>query len=326
MNKEILALEQNNTWKLVDLPAGKKPIGCKWVYKVKLKADGSLERCKARLVAKGFNQEYGIDYEETFIPVVKMSIVRCLIAVAASKNWPLFQLDVNNAFLHEDLKEEVYMKVPKGVSNPGNKVYESHINIDSVYVDDVILTGTNVAKLEDLKKHLHQEFSIKDLGTLNYFLGIEVGYTADGVILTQKNFTRELLQGCGFNIDKRAVTPLPMHLKLSATEGDVFPDAEKYRSLVGKLNFLTQTRPDLSYTVQTLNWASCLDSRRFISGFVLLLGGSPISWKSKKQGTISKSSAEAEYRAMAAATSEFTWIVNLLEVLGVTNLEVSGMV
>lgn len=114
MNKEIDALRQNETWELVDLPKGKKAIGCKWVFKVKLKANGELVRCKARLVAKGYNQKYGVDYEETFSPVVKMNTVRRLLVIAASKKWPLFQLDVNNAFftwgnergsLHEDTRK-----------------------------------------------------------------------------------------------------------------------------------------------------------------------------------------------------------------------------
>lgn len=107
MKAEFLALEQNNTWDLITLPLHKKPIGCKWVYKVKLKSDGSLERYKSHLVAKGYTQKHGIDYQETFSPVVKMTTVRCIIAIAAQNQWPLFQLHVNNAFLHGDLAEEV---------------------------------------------------------------------------------------------------------------------------------------------------------------------------------------------------------------------------
>ncbi|XP_056692275.1 uncharacterized mitochondrial protein AtMg00820-like [Spinacia oleracea] len=105
MEKEIEALLNNQTWEMVDLPPGKRPIGCKWVFKVKLKADGTLERCKARLVAQGYTQKFGIDFEETFSPVVKMATVRCIIALAASRKWVIFQLDVNNAFLHGDLHE-----------------------------------------------------------------------------------------------------------------------------------------------------------------------------------------------------------------------------
>lgn len=114
MKNEIQALETNNTWELSTLPPGKRDIGCKWVYKIKRHSDGSIERYKARLVAKGYTQMEGLDYHETFAPVVKMSTVRTLLAVATTKNWPLYQLDVNNAFLHGSLDEEVYMTIPPG--------------------------------------------------------------------------------------------------------------------------------------------------------------------------------------------------------------------
>ncbi|KAJ0547538.1 putative RNA-directed DNA polymerase [Helianthus annuus] len=118
MNKEMEALFRNNTWTLVDLPPGRKPIGCKWVYKVKYKSSGEIERFKARLVAKGFNQREGLDFGETFSPVVKMVTVRCVIALAVQNDWPLFQLDINNAFLYGTINEDVYMCLPQGYYSP----------------------------------------------------------------------------------------------------------------------------------------------------------------------------------------------------------------
>ncbi|PKH48991.1 hypothetical protein CRG98_050339, partial [Punica granatum] len=122
MLEEIRALEKNGTWIVEQLPARKRPIGCKWVYKIKRRADGSVERYKARLVAKGFTQIEGQDFHETFAPVAKLVTVRCLLTIALSRGWALHQLDVNNAFLHGDLDEEVYMEMPPGfeAGKPGS--------------------------------------------------------------------------------------------------------------------------------------------------------------------------------------------------------------
>lgn len=255
MQQELDALAHNHTWDLVPLPLGKKPIGSKWVYKVKLRSDGTLERHKARLVAQGYNQKYGIDYHDTFSPVVKITTVRCLLALAAYRKWPLFQLDVNNAFLHGDLFEEVYMKIPDGLLAPSNHVcrlnkslyglkqssrqwfarlttemlnqgfVSSHsdsslflkktstcFTIAAIYVDDIILTGNNISDIQSLKSHLHRIFSIKDLGKLHYFLGLEVTYLNDGIALTQRKFTNELLRDCGITDFHKVATPLPLHL------------------------------------------------------------------------------------------------------------------
>ncbi|WVZ93136.1 hypothetical protein U9M48_039142 [Paspalum notatum var. saurae] len=122
MSEELAALQHTSTWEVVPLPPHAVPITCKWVYKVKTKADGSIERYKARLVARGFQQSYGRDYEETFAPVAHMTSVRALIAVAAVRSWTIFQLDVKNAFLHGDLHEEVYMQPPPGFKVPDGYV------------------------------------------------------------------------------------------------------------------------------------------------------------------------------------------------------------
>jgi hypothetical protein len=110
MDEEMVALDANATWEWVVFPKDKKAIGCKWVYKVKHNADGSVSKYKARLVAKGYAQNYGIDYEETYSPVAKMTIVRAIIAMATAKGWSLHQMDVKNVFLHGDLQEKVYME------------------------------------------------------------------------------------------------------------------------------------------------------------------------------------------------------------------------
>ncbi|RVW26564.1 Retrovirus-related Pol polyprotein from transposon RE2 [Vitis vinifera] len=114
MHEEIRALEENGTWTLEPLPKGKRALGSQWVYRTKYFSNGDIERLKSRLVVLGNHQEAGIDYHETFSPVAKMTTVRAFLAIAASKNWELHQMDVHNAFLHGDLEEEVYMKLPPG--------------------------------------------------------------------------------------------------------------------------------------------------------------------------------------------------------------------
>lgn len=297
MTQEFEALHANHTWDLVDLPSGKKAIGCRWVYKVKHKADGTVERFKARLVVKGYTQEAGIDYTKTFSPVIKMTTVRALLAIAIKKGWNIFQLDVNNAFLYGDLHEEVYMEVPPGlvVHKPGmvcklnkslyglkqasrqwyakltealySKGYTHSLNDYSlfhkksttstifvaVYVDDVILTGTCVSEIEELKTFLHDTFRIKDLGKLHYFLGMEVLYKDDGLIISQRKFVLDMLKNYKVAGLRSCTSPLDLAVKLHAKEGTPLSEPLFYRKLIGKLNFLTNTRMDISYSVQHLS-------------------------------------------------------------------------
>nr|KYP44456.1 Retrovirus-related Pol polyprotein from transposon TNT 1-94 [Cajanus cajan] len=126
MDAEINSIVKNGIWELTDLPAGAKKIGVKWIYKTKLNEIGQVDKYKARLVAKGYSQEQGVDYIEVFAPVSKMDIVRMIIAIAASRGWKLYQLDVKSAFLYGTLNEDVYVEQPKGYVQKGceNKVYK----------------------------------------------------------------------------------------------------------------------------------------------------------------------------------------------------------
>uniref|UniRef100_A0A2N9EVL3 CCHC-type domain-containing protein n=1 Tax=Fagus sylvatica TaxID=28930 RepID=A0A2N9EVL3_FAGSY len=384
MTEELQALEKTHTWDLVDLPHGKSAIGCKWVYKIKTKSDGSIERYKARLVAKGYAQEYGIDYEETFAPVARITSVRSLLAIAAVHQWPLFQMDVKNAFLNGDLTEEVYMQAPPGYSDCPDKVcllrralvcsHDTALFIRRsdkgmilllLYVDDMIITGDDHSGISDFKLFLHQQFEMKDLGHLSYFLGLEVSSDSTGYYLSQAKYASDLLSRAGLTDTKVVSTPLEMNARLTPLDGTPLSDATLYRQLVGSLVYLTVTRPDIAHAVHLVSqflsaphsthyaavlhilryikgtmfhglhfsahstldlcaysdadWAGDPTDRRSTTGFCFFLGDSLISWRSKKQHIVSRSSTEAEYRALADTTSELLALRWLLEDMGVTH-------
>lgn len=206
---EMNELCKQNTWPLVELPHNKKAIGCKWVFTTKHKLDGSISRYKVRLVAKRYAQEYGIDYEDTFSFVAKITAIRELIAYATSKEWKIHQMDVKNAFLNGDLQEEVYMEQPEGYVDKtfphyvcklrkalyglkqaprawtqklneclkemhfvmievDHSLYVCHVEgnivIIAIYVDDLIITGSDMAEISCVKEALMQRFEMKNLG------------------------------------------------------------------------------------------------------------------------------------------------------------------
>ena len=121
MKGEIDSLHQHNVWDLVELPEGRKPVGSKWVFKVKTNADGTTERFKARLVAQGYTQREGLDYDETFSPVVRSESVRSVISLACKEGLKLHQMDVTTAFLNGELDQEIYMRQPKGFTANGQE-------------------------------------------------------------------------------------------------------------------------------------------------------------------------------------------------------------
>uniref|UniRef100_A0A2N9FKK9 Reverse transcriptase Ty1/copia-type domain-containing protein n=1 Tax=Fagus sylvatica TaxID=28930 RepID=A0A2N9FKK9_FAGSY len=261
---EIDALEANHTWTLTASPPNKKLIGCKWVYKIKYNPDGTVERYKAQLVAKGYNQQEGLDYTETFAPVAKLVTVRVLLALATTHNWHLHQLDVNNAFLHGDLDEDVYMHLPLALLNAGyiqsKADYSLFVRSQGhdftsalIYVDDIILTGNNLEQIKELKKFLGDRFKLKDLGNLKYFLGIEVACSKNGISISQRKYALEILNDIGFLGSKPSKFPMEQNLSLNESDGDLIPDPSSYRRLVGRLIYLTITRPDLTYAVHVLS-------------------------------------------------------------------------
>nr|GEY37445.1 ribonuclease H-like domain-containing protein [Tanacetum cinerariifolium] len=252
----------------------------------KYNADGSLSRYKARLVANGRSQQYGIDCDETFCLVVKLATIRTVLSLAVSRNWPIHQFDVKNAFLHGQL-----------------------------------------SKTRIITK-LHSEFAMTDLGSLNYFLGISA-------------------QG----------TPVDTESKLGS-DGGLVSDPTLYRSLAGTLQYLTFTRPDISYDVQQVclymhdprephftalkrilryvrgtitfglqlyasstaqltactyaDWDGCPVTRRSTSRYCVFLGDNLLSWFAKRHVALSRSSAEAEYRGVTNVVAETAWLRNLL--------------
>jgi hypothetical protein len=269
-------------------------VGCKWVYKLKHNSDGSIARYKARLVAKRFHQQQGIDFDETFSPVIKPPTVRLILSLAVSLQWPLRQLDVKNAFLHGTLKEEVYMTQPQGYIDPThpNLVCKLHKSIyglkqaprawfdsftsqllhlgftastlDSslfiyknesviayllLYVDDIVLTSNTPTYLDHLITQLNTVFDLKDLGTLHYFLGLQVSRTPNSLYIKQTKYAHDFLKKHNMLDCKPASSPSCPNTRLSLHDGDPLTDPHGNRSMVGALHYLTFTRPDISFAV-----------------------------------------------------------------------------
>ncbi|MCP4490581.1 MAG: DDE-type integrase/transposase/recombinase, partial [Gammaproteobacteria bacterium] len=408
--KEYHSLMENNTWELMKLPEGRKAVDCKWVFKVKHNANGSVDLYKARLVAKGFTQKFGIDYDETFSPVVRFESLRTAIALGARLGMKMHQMDVTTAFLNGTLKEEIYMRQPEGFEVKGKegmvcklrkslyglkqssrcwnealhmqlselgyqqsdadpciyvKKCEGSLIILAVYVDDIILMAKSELVLEQLKKELAEKFKMRDMGALHYFLGIKIeqDLAKGSVWLGQERYVDRMLEKYNMAEAKPVSTPMDPNVYLEATvENAKLADQQLYQSAVGSLLYVaTATRPDVSAAVSRTakfcskpttehwaavkrifrylkgtkkfgllykqskeselvsyadaDWAGDAGDRRSTSGFVYMLSGGAISWRSKKQTIVALSTAEAEYVALSAATQEGVWLRSLLKSL-----------
>ena len=406
MAAEFEALHRQSTWSLVPASPRQNLIGCRWVFKLKRNSNGSIARYKARLVAKGFHQQPGIDYAETFSPVVKPPTVRIILSLAAHHHWNLRQLDVSNAFLHGVLKEEVFMQQPPGfvdselphhvcklhkslyglkqaprawferftshlltlcfvasIADPSLFIFRHNgiVLYLLLYVDDIILTGNDSAAISTLITQLASNFELKDLGPLRYFLGLQIEYTTSGLFVHQRKYLTDLLSRFHMMDCKAASTPFVSQHKPSGSSATSLHDPTHFRSMVGALQYATFTRPDIQFAVNQvcqfmhspssnhlvaakhilrylkgsldlgiffqlgpLHLTAFTDAdragdphdRRSTSGLTVFLGNNPITWLSKKQHTVSRSSTEAEYRSLATGAAELAWLRQVLRDMG----------
>ncbi|CAJ2656182.1 unnamed protein product [Trifolium pratense] len=229
-----------------------------------------------------------------------------------------------------------------------------------VYVDDIVLTGDNIVEMARVKEKLALDFEIKDLGSMRYFLGMEVARSKDGIVVSQQKYILDLLKETGMSGCRPADTPMDPNAKLWE-EGSVPVDTGRYQRLVGKLIYLSHTRPDIAFSVSVVSqfmhspfeehleavyrilrylkanpgkglffkktnernvsiftdadWAGSVTNRRSTSGYCTYVWGNLVTWRSKKQGVVARSSAEAEFRAMAQGICEGLWIHKVLEEL-----------
>ncbi|KAL0641744.1 hypothetical protein Bca4012_102720 [Brassica carinata] len=324
---EAGAMIKNDTWYESELPKGKKAVSSRWIFTIKYKADGSIERKKTRLVARGFTQTYGEDYIETFAPVAKLHTIRIVLSLAVNLGWGLWQMDVKNAFLQGELEDEVYMYPPPGLEHlvkrgnvlrlkkaiyglkqsprawynklsttlngRGFKKSELDHTLFTlttpsgmiallVYVDDIIITGSDKEGIIATKEFIKSMFEIKDLGEMKYFLGIEICRSKEGLFMSQRKYTLDLLKGAGAYGGKTARMPMEDGYKVPR-EGEIedskpYQDPKLYRKLVGKLIYLTITRPDICFAVNQVSQHMQVPKEhhwRMVERILMYLNGSP---------------------------------------------------
>lgn len=291
IDEELCALKENNTWTLVDeLPEGHKAINSMWIFNIK---DGETVRYKARLVAKGCSQRPGIDFSDTFAPVAKMTTIRTMLSIAVKKNWIIHQMDVKTAFLNGNLNEEVYMKLPRdengivkicklnkslyGLKQAGrnwnqrfNEVVTQlgfqRLNSDTclykcpekdlfiiLYVDDILLFGSNISGIKWIKEKLSDYFKMKDLGDVKNFLGLEISRNLErGTIeLSQQSYVDKILDTFGMKDCRAASTPMDLNCKWVRSEKCT---DKPFKELLGCLQYLTlMSRPDITIAVSILS-------------------------------------------------------------------------
>ncbi|KAG8498565.1 hypothetical protein CXB51_004881 [Gossypium anomalum] len=291
------ALLANHTWKLMPLPEDCRTVGCKWIFKIKRHADGSIARYKGTLVVKGYFQEAGIDFQETFIPVVKPTTIRVVLALAVSLNWPLRQS-------------------------------RSHLLYVLVYVDDIIVTENDSRAIDQFVTQLNKKyiFDLFQRASMDRSNGLPTPMVttcqlsaSKGNPIEDEHRYRSIVRALQYVVITRPDIAYSINkvCKFMHKPLDLYFKAVKriLRYLQRILNYglrFTRASKFLLEGYSNAIWGSDVDDRRSTSGFCVFLGGNPISWSSRKQQVVSRSTAEAEYRSVAHVTVEMVWIQSLL--------------
>ncbi|GJX40899.1 retrovirus-related pol polyprotein from transposon TNT 1-94, partial [Tanacetum coccineum] len=298
IKSEIESILQNHTWELVDLPPGCKPLGYKWIFKKKMKADGTFDKYKARLVIKGYRQREGLDYFDTYSPVTRITSIRMILVIAALRNLEVHQMFVKTAFLNGDLEEEIYMNQPEGFIALGQegKIYRlvkslyglkqapkqwhqkfDHTMLESgfkinecgkyvyvkdtssgyvilcLYVNDMLIIGSNDKMIKSTKDMLKSKFNKKDMGLADVILGIKIIQTHNGLVLCQAHYVDKILNTHSAGNSGLARTLIDTSMHLSKNRGVGVAQLE-YSRIIGMLMYLmTGTRTDLAYVVSRLS-------------------------------------------------------------------------
>ncbi|GJR62277.1 ribonuclease H-like domain-containing protein [Tanacetum coccineum] len=310
MYDEYNALVKNGTWLLVPRPTGVNMVRSMWLFKHKFHADGTLSRYKARLVANGSSQQLGVDFDETFSPVVKPATIRTVLSLDVSRKWPIHQLDVKNAFLNGDLSKTVYMHQPPGF-------------VDSRYPHHVCLLQRSLYGLKQAPRAWVLKLLIFSFMRMILFLPLPLQHYYSRLLLpyirslflSQRKYALQLLEraymvNCNpsrppvdteSKLGPKGVPVQDPTLYLLCTEGTLDLGLHLYESSTTSL---------VGYT--DVDWAGCPFTRRSTSGYCVFLGDNQLSWSAKRQHTISRSSAKAKYRGVANVVAETAWLRNLL--------------
>ncbi|KAK9120307.1 hypothetical protein Syun_017924 [Stephania yunnanensis] len=337
MQEEIEALHKNQTWELVPKPENCKPITCKWVYRLKKKSDGTVDKCKARLVARGFSQSYGLDYEETFSPVAKMVTLRSIFSLAAHKNWKLWQLDVKNAFLYGELDREVFMEQPQGYVS---KQFPHHVcqlkkalyglkQAPRAWYGKVaqyfIFCGFKLSEADSslfIKRNSHMHLLVLlyvddmiitgdnevEISMLKNELSIRFEMKNMGEVGCFLGLEVEKSDQGYFISQKRYAKELLHRFGMGESKEKATP-MEPHLKLMKDEGTLLR---DATKFRQLVDWAGDANDRHSTSGYCFDTGSAVISWCSKKQNVVSLSSTEAEYVAATMAAQECIWLRSLI--------------